>query len=100
MSQQAQRHQQGTAPQEVMCSSAPLWAVLQRQVLCSTEFPAACSPACPFPQPPQPCKLPELNSAHTSVEGELFARYIVSARRVSYESVFKYVTGSINRDLL
>ena len=50
--------------------------------------------------PSQPCKLPGQDSAHTSVEGELFARYTVSVRRVSYESVFKYVTGSINRDLL
>lgn len=54
---------------------------------------------CP-PLSAQPCKLPGLNSTHTSVEGELFARYTVSVRRVSYEPVFKYVTGSINRDLL
>lgn len=47
--------------------------------------------------PTQPCKLPALNSTHTSVEGELLARYTVSVRRASYESVFKYVTSSINR---
>lgn len=50
--------------------------------------------------PAQPCKLPGRNSAHTSVERELLAGYTVSERRASYESVFKYVTDSINRDLL
>lgn len=67
------------------------------QLLCSLGCSLS-EPCTPLPE--QPCKLPGLNSAHTSVEGELFARYTVSARRASYESVFKYVTGSINRGLL
>lgn len=76
-----------------------LESMLQGQVLHRTgRPPPLCAPCTPLPT--QPCKLPELNSTHISVEGELFARYMVSARRVSYESVFKYVTGSINRDLL
>lgn len=106
MSEQAQRHQQGAAPHEgqaLPCTSVGLpmgrgfESVLQGRVPRSTGSPLL---AVQHARPTQPCKLPLLNSAHTLVEGELFARYTVSARRVSYESVFKYVTGSINRDLL
>lgn len=71
-----------------LLSRTGLLAAVQTAHSSSVSFPLL---------PTQPCKLPVLNSTHTSVEGELLARYTASERRASYESVFKYVTGSINR---